>query len=151
MKIVAFLSRHQALNPGNIETSLTRAVQKRRRENEGQKKKRGPPLPFPPRSCVFSRLALFALTMEKGCLQAPTFLSIRLLIRYIFSEPAVYVSNSKKKFEYSLCWFGIHSTKNYHKLSYFPTTIKEWKCLPQDMAELPLARLGWMNIFETDK
>lgn len=53
MKIVAFLSRHQALNPGNIETSLTRAVQKRRRENEGQKKKRGPPLPFPPRSCVF--------------------------------------------------------------------------------------------------
>lgn len=46
MKIVAFLSRHQALNPGNIETSLTRAVQKRRRENEGQKKKRGPPLPF---------------------------------------------------------------------------------------------------------
>lgn len=91
MKIVAFLSRHQALNPGNIETSLTRAVQKRRRENEGQKKKRGPPLPFPPRSCVFSRLALFALTMEKDCLQAPTFLSIRLLIRYIFSEPAVYV------------------------------------------------------------
>ena len=75
------------------------SVQKRRRENEGQKKKRGPPLPFPPRSCVFSRLALFALTMEKGCLQALTFLSIRLLIRYIFSEPAVYVSNSKKKFE----------------------------------------------------
>ena len=96
---------------------LLSKVQERRRENEGQKKKREPSLPFPPRSCVFSRLALFALTMEKGCLQALTFPIIRRLIRYIFGEPAVYVSNSKKSLGslfVDLVFISLQTTTNCH-------------------------------------
>ena len=46
------------------------------------------------------------------------------------------------------------SSTNYHKFSFFPRTIKEWKNLPQNMVELTslaLSRPSWLNIFETDK
>ena len=52
---------------------------------------------------------------------------------YLFPESHVRTSRHL----YNLACKVVSSSKNYHKISFFPRTVKEWNSLPQNIVELP--------------
>ena len=53
--------------------------------------------------------------------------------KYLFPEYHVRTSSHL----HNLACKVVSSSKNYHKFSFFPRTVKEWNSLPQNIVELP--------------